>query len=60
LPDWWKVTFDLAEQYNKRIGFRIMLENPDSPDPGMPEFLMSKVPYVKLKGEWKGNRSETR
>src|SRR5205085_146828 len=29
LPDWWKVTFDLAERYNKRVGFRIMLENPD-------------------------------
>jgi hypothetical protein len=36
LPDWWKITFDLAEPYNKRVGFRIMLENPDSPDPGMP------------------------
>ena len=26
----------------------------------MPEFLMEKVPYVKLKGEWKGNPAETR
>src|SRR5947209_408177 len=60
LPDWWKITFDLAERYNKRVGFRIMLENPDFPEPGMPDFLMAKVPYVKLKGEWKGNRSETR
>jgi hypothetical protein len=50
-PDWWKITFDLAERYNKRVGFRIMLENPDFPQPGMPEFLMNKVPYVKLKGE---------
>jgi hypothetical protein len=60
LPPWWKVTLDLAERYQKQVGFRIMLENPDVPDPGMPEFLMQKVPYVKLKGEWKGDRSETR
>lgn len=60
LPDWWHITFDLARRYNKRVGFRIMLENPDFPEPGMPDFLMQKVPYVKLKGEWKGNPSETR
>ena len=60
LPDWWRITFDLATRYKKRVGFRIMLENPDFPEPGMPAFLMDKVPYVKLKGEWKGNPSETR
>ncbi len=59
-PDWWHITFDLARKYDKRIGFRIMLENPDFPEPGMPQFLMEKVPYVKLKGEWKGNPTETR
>src|SRR3954452_2564299 len=59
-PEWWKITFDLARRYNKRIGFRVMLENPDSPDPGVPDFLLSKIPYVKLKGEWKGNLSQMR
>ena len=59
-PEYWKITFDLAKQYNKRVGFRIMLENPDFPEPGMPGFLMEKVPYVKLKGEWKGNSSRVR
>lgn len=59
-PHWWDVTLDLAKRYNKQVGFRIMLENPDVPDPGMPEFLMEKVPYVRLKGEWKGDRTETR
>jgi hypothetical protein len=59
-PDWWQITFDLAKRYNKRVGFRIMLENPDVPEPGMPDFLMERVPYVKLKGEWKGTPSETR
>ena len=59
-PDWWQITFDLARKYGKRVGFRIMLENPDVLEPGMPAFLMEKVPYVKLKGEWKGNRNEVR
>ncbi len=52
-PEYWKITFDLAKKYNKQVGFRIMLENPDFAEPGMPEFLMEKVPYVKLKGEWR-------
>jgi len=60
LPDWWNITFDLARQYRKRVGFRIMLENPDFPEPGMPEFLMAKVPYVRLKGSWPGDQSQVR
>ena len=59
-PDYWKITFDLAKQYNKAVGFRIMLENPDIPELGMPDFLMQKVPYVKLKGEWRRNRPSIR
>ncbi len=58
--EFWKITLDLARQYNKRVGFRVQLENPDVPYPGMPEFLIDKVPYVKLKGEWKGNPGEMR
>jgi hypothetical protein len=59
-PDWWQITFDLARQYSKRVGFRIMLENPDFPERGVPQYLEDKVPYVNLKGEWKGNPSWTR
>jgi hypothetical protein len=59
-PEGWKITFDLARRYKKQVGFRIMLENPDYEYPGMPEFLMEKVPYVKLKGEWKRNSTGTR
>jgi hypothetical protein len=59
-PEWWNITLDLARRYDKRIGFRVMLENPDWPDPGVPDFLLDKVPYVKLKGEWKGNPAEMR
>lgn len=60
LPDWWRITFDIARRYGKRVGFRIMLENPDFAEPGMPEFLAGKVPYLPLKGEWKGDRREVR
>ena len=59
-PEWWNITFDLARRYKKQIGFRVQLENPDVADPGMPDFLLDKVPYVKLKGEWKGNPAEMR
>jgi hypothetical protein len=59
-PDYWKISFDLARQYGKRVAFRIMTENPDVPFPGMPEFLMERVPYVPLKGEWKGDPSRVR
>lgn len=59
-PDWWTITFALARKYGKRVGFRIMLENPDFPEPGMPQFLMAKVPYVPLKGSWHGDPSQVR
>ena len=59
-PEYWKIVFDLARQYEKRVGFRIMLENPDIPEQGVPDFLRDEVPYVQLKGEWKGNQSRLR
>ena len=43
LPDYWKITYDLAKKYNKQIAFRIMLENPDVPYLGAPEYLMDKI-----------------
>jgi hypothetical protein len=53
LCEHWKLAFDLARQYQKRIGFRIMMSNPDIPGSSLPEFLLHKIPMVKL-GEWKG------
>ena len=50
-PAWWRTAFSLARRYDKQIGFRIMLENPDVPDPGMPDLLLDKVHSVKLKAE---------
>src|SRR5437868_12870810 len=47
----WKLTFDLARRYQKRVGFRVMMSNPDIPDSPLPEFLRDKIPTVKL-GDW--------
>jgi hypothetical protein len=56
----WKTSFALARQYQKRIGFRIMISNPDIPGYALPEFLREKVPMVKL-GAWqKREREEPR
>lgn len=49
----WKRTFDLARAYQKRVGFRVMISNPDIAGLAVPEFVRSKVPLVKL-GEWQG------
>jgi len=49
----WKLAFDLARRYQKRVGFRVMISNPDILGPTLPDFLLPKVPMVKL-GEWQG------
>lgn len=52
-PDYWKLTFDLAKKYNKRVGFRIQMRAPDYSEEALPDFVLEKVPMVKLVGEWK-------
>ena len=52
-PDYWKQTFELAKRLDKRVGFRIQMSAPDYPDPALPDFVLEKVPMVKLAGEWK-------
>ena len=60
LSELWKTSFALARQYQKRIGFRIMISNPDIPGYALPEFVREKVPMVKL-GSWqKREREEPR
>lgn len=44
----WKIAFDLAKQYNKRIGFRIQLMSPEIEQQSMPDFLLDKVPLYKF------------
>jgi len=52
-PDYWKLTFDLARKYNKRVAFRIQMRAPDYREEALPDFVLEKVPMVKLEGEWK-------
>jgi hypothetical protein len=53
----WKTSFALANQYGKRIGFRVMISNPDIAGYALPEYLREKVPLVKL-GTWQGRERE--
>lgn len=46
--DHWKIAFDLAKQYNKRIGLRVQLMSPDIKAQSMPDFLSDKVPLFKF------------
>jgi len=52
-PDYWKLTFELAKQYKKRVGFRIQMRAPDYPQEALPDFVLENVPMVKLLGEWR-------
>ncbi|MGW8317243.1 MAG: hypothetical protein ACWGNV_16725, partial [Bacteroidales bacterium] len=47
-PDHWKIAFDLAARYGKKVGFRIQLMSPVIEGHSMPEFLSRKVPFVEL------------
>lgn len=44
----WNLAFEMAEKYNKRIAFRVMLSNPEIPGLAMPDFVAEKVPLVEL------------
>jgi hypothetical protein len=60
LSEIWKTSFALAKQYGKRIGFRVMISNPDIQGYALPDFIREKVPMVKL-GSWqKREREEPR
>jgi hypothetical protein len=51
----WKIAFDLAKRYDKRIGLRVMMSNPDVEGLAMPDFLAGKVPMVEI-GEWQDRK----
>ena len=53
----WTTSLQLARQYGKRLGFRVMISNPDIPGYALPEFLLKKVPMVKL-GSWQDHERE--
>ncbi len=60
LPDYWKLTFDLAKQLGKPVGFRIQMRAPDYREEALPDFVLEKVPMVKLIGEWKRGQNSVR
>jgi hypothetical protein len=56
----WTTSLALAKHYGKRMGFRVMISNPDIEGYALPDFLREKVPMVKL-GPWqKREREEPR
>ena len=48
----WQVTLELAEKYHKRVGFRIMLANPDIEEESLPDFVLENVPMQTLGKGW--------
>ena len=55
----WQVTLELAEKYNKPVGFRIMLSNPDSAESTLPDFILENVPMKFLGKGWDGSDTDT-
>jgi hypothetical protein len=47
-PEHWNLTFKMAKKYGKRVAFRIQLMSPVIEGHSMPDFLVDKVPLVKL------------
>src|ERR1039458_8531693 len=55
-PEYWKVAFDLAKKYDKRVGFHIQLRAPDYREEALPDFILKNVPMVRLEGTWRPDR----
>lgn len=51
----WRIAFDLAKRYDKRLGLRVMMSNPDIAGTALPAFVAERVPMVEL-GEWQNRR----
>ena len=51
--DYWKITMEKSLQYGKRVGIRIMLNNPDILENALPQFVYDKVKFTQLPGDWK-------
>jgi len=48
LCEHWQLVLEMAQKYNKRVGFRVQLQNPEIPGHAVPDFVAEKVPFVKL------------
>ena len=61
LPDYVKLTFDLAKKNNKRVGLRIQMSAPDyKHQPALPDFVLDKVPTVDLIPDEKEKKAAAR
>ena len=49
-PEYWHRTFDAAKTYGKRVSFRIQLRAPDYHAEALPDFVLQRIPMVKLTG----------
>ncbi len=47
-PEHWNITFKMAKKYGKRVAFRIQLMSPVIEGHSVPDFLVDKIPFVKL------------
>lgn len=47
-PDNWKIAFEMAEKYNKRIALRVQLMSPVIEPHSAPDFVAEKTPFVRL------------
>ena len=54
----WQITLELADKYNKRVGFRVMLANPDSEEATLPDFVLENVPMQLLGKGWDENDAD--
>jgi hypothetical protein len=54
----WQITLELAEKYKKRVGFRVMLSNPDSEEATLPNFVLENVPMQFLGKGWDENDAD--
>ncbi len=48
LPDHWKITFDMAAKYQKKVGLRIQLMSPVIAPHSVPDFVAKQIPFVEL------------
>ncbi|HTU67491.1 MAG TPA: hypothetical protein VMF52_16195 [Steroidobacteraceae bacterium] len=55
LCEHWRIAFELAKRYDKRLGLRVMMSNPDIEGSALPEYLARKIPMVEL-GSWLDRR----
>ena len=58
--DYCRIAIDKAAKYGKKIGFRIMMNDPDILADSLPDYVLSKVPMLKLKGTWKRGPADLR